>query len=305
VAVLTLALARWLAVRWDLKATTVTDRLALAALVTLLFTIGLAPATVAHPFLDRWLDSDAPAHGLAGHRHAGPNTSDPLARVIRGLRDALLSVPAAFPLALVGVAVPGWRWACGRPRSLRGWAGPAGLAVPVAGAVVILGVGVTAVTLGGMESDPEHVPVGRRALLGRVPAQQALELGDLRLTVQNVLRAAHTHEPVTATPGSAPEPATGTHRLLVEIAVANRGARELGFARQAVRLQAPTGKAWSPLAHGFPPIVLAAHEVVHSTLGFDVPASEARLELVWAAQGREVRLPLGATRAAVPERGGR
>jgi hypothetical protein len=306
-AVLAVAGSRSMVGRSGMRAASVPDRLALAALITLFFTLCLVPATVAHPFLDPWLDLDSPAHALAGHRHAGPAFTDPLGRTLRGLRDALVGVPAAFCLALIGLAVPGWRWGCGggpRP-SAPGWGSSVSLAVPAASALVILGVGVTAVTLGGMEPDPEHAAAGRRATVRLIPASGAAEFGDLRLTIRSVVRAWHTHEPVAATPRSTPGHAAAKHRLVVHVTLANLGPRGRVFARQDVRLQAPTGKAWSPLAHGFPAIVLGAQEAVHSQLAFDVPASEARLALVWVADGREVRLPIGAARDAAARHGAR
>lgn len=304
--VLALALSRWLVRRWDVRAVSAADRLALAAFITLVFTLCLTPATVAHPFLDPWLDVDAPAHMLAGHRHSGPTFTNLLARTLRGIRDALIGVPAAFSLALVGLAVPGWQWS--QPDSPRrfpaGWAGPVLFAVPVAGAVVILGVGITAVTLGIMETDPEHAAVGRRTTVRPTPTGAAVQVGDIRFSTRSVAWAWHTHEPPPASPLlGAPHPTA--RRLLVQFSVANLGSQVRVFSRSDVRLQAVSGRAWSPLAHGLPPIVLQPREVVHSMLVFDAPASEARLELAWVSNGRQARLPIGSARdSSQPHRGG-
>jgi hypothetical protein len=272
----------------------VSDRLSLAALITLLFALSLLPLAVAHNFLDQWLDADSPAAMFPGHRHPDGlvAAANPLSRVLRGLRDVLIAVAAAFPTSLLGLGLRPGRWSLLAARAE--WATPAALTIPLAGALVVLGVGITAVSLGRTEVDPEHAVIARRPVVTVVPAGAAARAGDLRLTPRAVKWIRHAH-PVTlgrrapAMPAAAPE----SHRLSVEFTIANTGSSRRTFARSDIRLQAPSGRAWSPAGDDFAPMLLAPQEAVTSLLVFEVPAAMPGLEIAWTFGGREIRIPIG------------
>jgi hypothetical protein len=300
IAVLALAISRRLAHRWGVGEASAADRLSLAALITLVFALCLLPVAVAHHFLDRWLDMDSPAGMFPGHRHPDGvvTATNILGRTVRGLRDVLVAVAAAFPVSLLGLAVPlrRRRPPPGLPRSE--WAPGANLAVPVAGALVILGVGITAVSLSRTEVDPEHAPLARRPIVSVVPAGTGAQAGDLRLTPRTVKWIRHPHPPTLDARAAAQPAAAESHRLSVEFTVANLGAGIRTFGRKDIRLQAADGRAWSPVADGFPPIALGPQEAFTSMLVFAVPAPVPGLQIAWVHDGREVRIPIASDRHA-------
>jgi hypothetical protein len=294
-ALLALAISRRLADRWGLGSETAAERLSLAALITLVFALCLSPPALAHTFFDRWLDADSAVAGFPGHQHPDGllATANPVHRALRGLRDVLIAVAAAFPVALIGLAVQPGRWGSPAPGTRRAeWAPAATLTVPVAGALVILGLGITAVSLGRAEVDPEHAPVGRRPVVSLVPAGAGAQAGDLRFTPRTVRWVRHPHPPALDARTAAPPAIAEPHRLSVEFTIANLGSGTRAFGRRDIRLQAPDGRAWSPAADDFPPIVLEPQEAVTSMLIFEMPGPAPGLRLVWAHDGREIGIPV-------------
>jgi hypothetical protein len=148
------------------------------------------------------------------------------------------------------------------------------------------------VSLGRVEVDPEHAPVGRRPVISLVPAGAAAQAGDLRFTPRTVKWVRHPHPPVLDARAAAPPAAAEPHRLSVEFTIANLGSGTRAFGRRDIRLQAPDGRAWSPVADDFPAIVLEPQEAVTSMLIFEMPGPAPGLQLVWAHGGREIGIPV-------------
>ena len=303
-AVLAVGVGRWQARRWGMREASAQDRIGQAAIIALAFAVCLVPATGVHQFLDRLLDSDSPGRVFHGHgvRVDLEGATDVIGITLHGIRDALVALAAAFPVTLLGVGLASGRQGRGEIGKLlpSGWALPARLAVPAAAALVVLGLGVTALTFSsGERASPGHALVTHPPIVTPVPAGAAAEVGGLRVTTRTLKWVRHAPEttPSASTRLILPA-ATEPVRLYMEFSVENLGQRARTFGRKEVRLQGPSGAVWAPLAADFPAIRLAPHESLTTMLIFEVLAPEAGLQLAWVRGKQEVRIPIGAAYAS-------
>jgi hypothetical protein len=302
-AVLAVGIGCWLAGLWGIGRDSALDRLGQAALITLAFALCLVPSVGVHEYLDRWLDGGA-AQAFQGHglRSGLEGATDFLGLTLHSLRDALMGLAAAFPVTLLGLTLmPGRR---SGPRMVGGlpsanWSSPARFAIPAAGALVVLGLGATAVTftLEG-EADPDHALAAHALLVTSIPTSAVAEVGGLRITTLSAKWVNQVPEgrkgiaqPVNLIPGALPD------RLYLEFKVENLGDQARTFGRREIRLVAPSGTAWAPLADDFPDIVLEPQDSLTSMLIFEVPAPEAGLRIAWVRAKQEVRVPIATTDA--------
>jgi hypothetical protein len=301
--VLAVGVGGWIARRWGIGRDSALDRLGQAALITLAFALCLAPSVGVHEYLDRWLDGGA-TKAFQGHgfRSDLEGASDVLGLILHSLRDTLMGLAAAFPVTLLGLTLmPGRqssrRMVGGLPSA--NWASPARLAIPTVGALVVLGMGVTALTLTLRgEADPGHTLAAHPVLVTSIPTSAVAEVGGLRITTLSAKWVSQVPEgrkgiaqPVSLTPGELPD------RLYLEFTVRNIGDQTRTFGRREVRLLAPSGTAWAPLADDFPDILLGPRDSLTTMLIFEVPAPEPGLRIAWARGRQEVRVPIATTDA--------
>jgi hypothetical protein len=301
-AVLAVGAAAWLASRWGIEGDSVAARVGQAALIALAFAVCLVPSVGVHEYLDRWLDGGAQTFQGHGLRSGLERSTDVLGLTLHGLRDALMGLAAAFPATLLGLTLmAGWR---SHPRAIGGppssnWASPARLVVPLAGVLVVLGLGVTALTFAlGEQADPDHALATHPVLVTAVPTSAMAVLDGLRVTTRSAQWVSQVPEgrkgiaqPVSLKPGDLPD------RLYLEFTVENLGGQTRTFGRREVRLLAPSGTAWAPLADDFPDIVLGPQDSLTSMLIFEIPAPEAGLRIAWVRARQEVRVPIATTDA--------
>ncbi|HSB78967.1 MAG TPA: hypothetical protein VLM91_09275 [Candidatus Methylomirabilis sp.] len=300
-ALLAVGVSLWLAGRWGMSGESTLDRVGQAAIIALAFAVCLAPSVGVHEYLDRWLDGGAAqlyhGHGL---RTDLEGTTDVLGLTLHGLRDALMGLAAAFPATLLGLTLmAGWR---SQPRVLdrlpsNTWASPARLVVPVAGALVAVGIGVTALTfMPRDQGDSDHASATHPVFVTEVPTSAKAEVGGLRVITRSAKWVSQVPE---AAKGKAktvsPNPGVLPDRLYLEFTVENLGEQARTFGRREVRLLAPSGTAWAPLADDFPDIVLGPQDALTTMLIFEVPAPEAGLRLAWLRGKQEVRMPIAIT----------
>ena len=100
-----------------------------------------------------------------------------------------------------------------------------------------------------------------------------------------------TAKPVSLVPGDLPD------RLYLEFTLENLGHQSRTFGRREVRLEAPSGATWLPLADDFPGIILGPREALTTMLIFEIPAPEAGLHLAWVRGKWAVRVPIAITDA--------
>lgn len=300
---LAVGVGRWLAGRWGMRGESSLSRVGQAALIALAFALCLAPSVGVHEYLDRWLDGGAAqlyhGHGL---RTSLEGATDVLGLTLHGLRDALMGLAAAFPATLLGLTLlAGWRY---QPRVLDRlssdtWALPARFVVPAVGVLIAIGMGVTALTfMLGEKGDSDHAPATHPVLVTEVPTSAKAEVGGLRVTTRSAKWVSQVPEAakgkartISVNPGVLPD------RLYLEFTVANLGDQARTFGRREVRLLAPSGTTWAPLADDFPDIVLGPQDALTTMLIFEVPAPEAGLRLAWLRGKQEVRMPIAITDA--------
>jgi hypothetical protein len=166
----------WSAKRWDQGGSR--GLLGQAALITLVFTLLLVPAAGPHQLVDRALDGAAHAHAYHGYvRTADDKRAQWVSGALRqGLQDGLLGGAVGLPLMLLGLAL--------RPRMDR--YRPIALIVAAAVSLPVLAAGAVGFSL----AVPDWLHKDRHALGGHAPvvtsvtAGNAIQAGDLRVTVQ-------------------------------------------------------------------------------------------------------------------------
>lgn len=303
VAVLAVGAGGWLAGRWGIEGDSIRARVGQAALIALAFAVCLVPSVGVHEYLDRWLDSGG-AQAFQGHglRSGLESSTNVLGLALHGLRDALMGLAAAFPATLLGLGL----MAGGRshPRAIgelpsTNWGSPARFVVPLAGVLVVFGLGVTALTFTpGAEADLDHALATHPLLVTAVPTSAMAELDGLRVITRSAQWVSQVPEgkkglakPVSLVPGDLPD------RLYLEFTVENLEDQARAFGRGEVRLEGPSGAAWAPLADDFPAIILGPREALTSMLIFEVPAPEAGLHIAWVRGRQAVRVPIAITDA--------
>jgi hypothetical protein len=293
VAAIAVGFGRWLAGRWGIREGSARDRVGLAAIMALIFAICLVPGVGVHQYLDRILDADAPGHQFHGHGIPVSATGavDLLDLAVHGVRDALIGLAAAFPVTLLGLTLGARRRdrrEAGRPAT-QGWALAGRLTACASIALVMLGVGVTGLTFRfGDPADDDHAPANHPVRVTAVPAGAAAEVDGLRVIPRSAKWVRHAPGAPSARTASPSEP----DRLYLEFTVENPGTQARTFGRKEVRLEAPSGSAWVPLADDFPAIHIGPQDALTTMLIFEVPKPEPGLQLAWARGDREARIPI-------------
>jgi hypothetical protein len=294
-AVLAVGFGRWLAHRWGIGEDSARDRLAVAAGITLVFAVGLVPGAGTHLWLDRFLDNDAPGHLFHGHGIpvGVEGATDLLSVAVHGVRDALIGLAAAFPVAVFGLALGAWRRRVRFSGQLAtsGWTLPGRLLVSTAAVLVLVGSEITLLTFaGGGEADDDHHAVVHHApIVTAIPTAAAAEVDGVRVVTRSAQWVRYQPAPASGRTPASVDP----DRLYLVFTIENPGSQTRTFARKEVHLIAPSGTVWTPLADDFPAIHLGPRDSLTTMLVFEVPAPEPGLQLAWVRGSGETRIPLG------------